>query len=257
MRRLSVATAEAGAQGAKRCGPGAVVSTEPEHPEDGQAGPGDVHGSSRAISRDELRAQFIDGLGGWTGMAVAAVPTVVFVVVNALAALQTAVIAAVLSSLILAGVRLARRQSPQQALSGLFGVLVAAVIAARTGQARGYFLFGIWTSFAYGAACLATVLARRPAAGLLWEFLDPTPPADGQPAAWYRRRVLLMAYTLATLAATVVFTARGLVQLTLFRRNDTGWLAVARIAMGYPLTLLAILFAVVVVRRARRRLVPR
>ena len=63
----------------------------------------------------------------------------------------------------------------QQALAGLFGVVVAAVIAARTGQARGYFLLGIWSSFIYAGVFVASMLARRPVVGLLWEFLDPTP----------------------------------------------------------------------------------
>jgi hypothetical protein len=44
------------------------------------------------------------------------------------------------------------------------------------------------------------------------------------------------------------------VQTALFRENATGWLAVARIAMGYPLYLLALGFAFWVVTRARRQL---
>ena len=51
---------------------------------------------------------------------------------------------------------------------------------------------------------------------------------------------------------TAVFAARAAVQLTLFARSDTGLLAVARIAMGYPLTALAGGFAFWIVRRARR-----
>jgi hypothetical protein len=44
------------------------------------------------------------------------------------------------------------------------------------------------------------------------------------------------------------------VQTALFREDATGWLAVARIAMGYPLFLLALTFALWVVTRARRQL---
>ena len=75
----------------------------------------------------------------------------------------------------LTGYRLVRRQSVQQALSGLFGVAIAALIAYRTGQARGYFLYGILTSFGYAAAFLVTLVIRRPVVGLVWEFLDPSP----------------------------------------------------------------------------------
>lgn len=214
--------------------------------------------------RAQMRQQMLDSLGGWTGMVITAIPTLVFVVVNSLSSLRNAVIAAVVSALALTGYRLSRHQPVQQALNGLAGVLIAALIAARTGQARGYFLLGIWSSFVYGGVFLASIAARRPLVGVVWEFLDPTPQddelagrepvEDREPTPWHRRRYLATAYLLATVAATGVFAARGLVQLSLFQHNSTGWLAVARIAMGYPLTVAAFGFAWYVVRRARTRL---
>jgi hypothetical protein len=204
--------------------------------------------------REQYRAQLLAGLGGWSGTVIAAIPTVVFVVVNTLAGLRPAIVAAVGSALLLTAYRLARRQSVQQALSGLLGVAIAVLIAARTGQARGYFLFGILTSFGYAAAFLVTLVIRRPAVGLVWEFLDPSPQDSTavEPVAWYRRRTLRRAYDLATVLAAFIFLARATVQLALYHRNDTGWLAVARIAMGYPLTIAAIGFGFWAVRRARR-----
>jgi hypothetical protein len=218
--------------------------------------------------REQMRQQMLDGFGGVSGMIVSAVPTLVFIIVNTVSTLRVAVVAAVASALALTGYRLARRQSVQQALSGLFGVLLAALIAGRTGQARGYFLVGIWSSVLYGAVFLISMLARRPLVGAIWEFLEPTPApaaapgsaapgsAAGGPAAppWYRRPHLARAYYLATAAATAVFAARAIVQGSLFEHNSTGWLAVTRIAMGYPLTIAAAGFGWFVVRRARRRL---
>lgn len=235
---------------------------------------------NRAEVREQMRQQMLAGFGGWTGMAISAAPTVVFVVVNTISSLRTAVIAALASALVLVLYRLARKQPIQQAANGLFGVVIAAAIAARTGQARGYFLIGIWSSFAYGAVFLGSMVVRRPLVGVIWEFLDPTPSNAPQPSTaagrggpdlvagtgslpgdhigagtpWYRRPVLARAYLLATAAATAIFALRGVVQLSLFRQNSTGWLAVARIAMGYPLTIAAIGFAWLVVRRARARL---
>jgi hypothetical protein len=203
--------------------------------------------------RESVRQQLIAGIGGWTGALITAVPTAVFVVVNVSTTLRWGIIAAVGSALLLTAYRLARKQSVQQSLSGLFGVAVAAVIAARTGQARGYFLFGIWTSFLYAVPFAVSIVLRRPLVGLLWEFLDPTPAADAEPP-WYRRRALLLAYTWATVAATCVFLARGIVQAALYHQNATGWLAFARIAMGYPLFVLAVGFSFWVVNRTRRRL---
>ena len=207
--------------------------------------------------RETYRKQMLDSIGGWTGTLIAAVPPVVFVAVNAAAGLRPAIYSAIGTALLLALYRMARKQSTQQAITGLFGVVIAALIAARTGQARGYFLLGIISSFAYGAAFLVSVLVRRPLVGLLWEFLDPTPQADepgeaGEP--WYRRRVLRNAYSLATLGGAAVFLARGIVQWALYKKDATGWLAFARIAMGYPLWILAVGYGFWVVRRARHRL---
>ena len=236
-------------------------------------------GPRSAALRENYREQMLASIGGWSGALITAIPTAVFVIVNVTASLRTAVIAAVGAAVLLAAYRLVRKQPVQQALSGLFGVVIAALIAARTGEARGFFLLGIWTSFVYAVPFAVSVLVRRPLVGLIWEFLDPTPaPAAAGPAArsaagsggepvaqpvaepvaepvaWYRRRPLLLAYTWATLAATAVFLARGIVQLTLYGDNATGWLAFARIAMGYPLFIAAVGFAFLVVTRARRRL---
>jgi hypothetical protein len=204
--------------------------------------------------RETYRQQLIDSIGGWTGTVIAAVPPVVFVVVNAVSGLRAAIIAAISSAVVLALYRLVRRQSIQQAITGLFGVVIAALIAARTGQARGYFLLGIWSSFVYGAVFAGSIVVRRPLVGLLWEFLDPSPSEEGEAPrpAWYRNRRLLRAYALATAGGALVFLSRGVVQLALYKKDATGWLAFARVAMGYPLWILAVGFAFWIVRRARQ-----
>jgi hypothetical protein len=222
------------------------------HPDD-KASPDTSEDESALDLRETFRQQMIASIGGWTGALITAIPTAVFIIVNVTAGLRTAIFAAVGTALLLTGYRLIRKQSTQQALSGLFGVLIASVIAARTGQARGYFLFGIWTSFAYAVPFAVSLVIRRPLVGLAWEFLDPTPSTDDDPP-WYRRRILLRAYMWATLAATLVFLSRGIVQAALYHRNSTGWLAFARIAMSYPLFLAAAGFSFLVVGRARRQI---
>lgn len=202
--------------------------------------------------RATYRKQMIDSIGGWSGTVITALPTVIFVIANTISGLKPAIIAAVATAVLLAGYRLVRKQSTQQAISGLFGVVIAALIAQRTGQARGYFLLGIWTSFVYAVPFAISIVVRRPLVGLLWEFLDPT-PADGD-TPWFRRRPLLLAYTYATAIGLVVFLARGIVQLTLYGQDATGWLAFARISMGYPLYIGAVGLAFWLVRRARKRL---
>ena len=134
----------------------------------------------------------------------------------------------------------------QQAVSGLFGVAIAAYIAHRTGTAKGFFLFGIWASFAYAALFLGSVLLRWPLVGVIWEYVE----AAG--SGWRRHRALMRAYSGLTLMWAAVFLARGLVQHYLYDANQTGWLAFARISMGYPVTLGALGLTLLVVRRIRR-----
>jgi hypothetical protein len=209
-------------------------------------------GGLRDNLRESYRTQLVASIGGWTGTLITAIPPVVFVIVNAIAGLRTAVITAISVGVLLAGYRLVRHQPTQQALSGLFAVVVASLIAARTGQARGYFLLGIWSSFAYAVPLAISIVVRRPLVGVLWEFLEPTPGGDATP--WHRRRGLLRAYVLATLVATVLFLSRGVVQLTLYRHDATGWLAFARVAMGYPLYIAAVGGCFWLVSRTRRRI---
>ncbi|HJQ00972.1 MAG TPA: DUF3159 domain-containing protein, partial [Jatrophihabitans sp.] len=71
---------------------------------------------------------------------------------------------------------------------------------------------------------------------------------------WYRVPVLRRAYDLASLAALAMFASRALVQLSLFRDNKTGWLAVTKIVMGFPLYLLVVAAVFAAVRRGRRQL---
>lgn len=222
--------------------------------------------------REKYRSQMMSSIGGWTGTVIATIPTVVFVAVNIGASLRTAVIAAVGSAVVLALYRLARRQSVLQAASGLVGVVIAAAIAARTGEARNFFLVGILLSFAYGAAFLISMLVRRPLVGLAWEFLDPISrhhptdadvdpadaPAEARPAEppWYRHRQLLRAYQWATLSGVVLFMTRGVVQLVLYSLDETTSLGIVKIVMGYPLWISAVIFSFWIVRRTRHKLYP-
>lgn len=205
----------------------------------------------REEMREKYRAQMLSSIGGWSGTVISALPTVVFVAVNSFAGLKPGVFAAVGVAAAAALYRLLRKESLQQAAGSLIGVVIAAAIASRTGQARDYFLVGILTSFLYAAVFAGSIAIRRPLVGVMWEFLDPT-PTDGRP--WRRIPSLLRAYDKATGAALLLFLSRAIVQTSLFQHNATGWLAVARIAMGYPLYILTLGYIFWVCRRAQRPL---
>lgn len=208
-------------------------------------------GGRRDELRDKYRTQMLASIGGWSGTVISALPTVVFVAVNSLAGLRPGVLAAIGVAAAAAVYRLLRKESLQQAGGSLFGVIIAAAIASRTGQARDYFLLGILTSFLYAAVFAGSIAIRRPLVGIIWEFLDPTDAAEG---SWRRERSLLRAYDKATVAALLLFLSRAVVQTSLFQHDATGWLAIARIAMGYPLYILTLGYIFWVCRRAQRAL---
>lgn len=188
----------------------------------------------------------LEQLGGVPGLISSSVPVLVFIIVNALSSLTPALWASIGSGLAITGWRLARREGVQPAVSGLLGVAVAAFIAHRTGSARGFFLYGIWTSALYSGGLLLSVVVRWPLVGVAWSVLN----SHGW--SWRRSREAVRAYDVATLAWAALFLARFVVQLWLYHSDETGWLAVARIAMGWPLTGAVLLLTVWVVRRGDR-----
>jgi len=189
-------------------------------------------------------------MGGVPGIVASTIPVAVFVVVNLVFALQPALVAALAAGVALAGWRVARRQPLQPAVSGLLGVGLAAFIAYRTGEARGFYLPGLIYSAVFGLAFLTSVIVRWPLAGVIWHGIN----GDGQ--GWRRDPRLLRAYTLASLLWTLVFAARLVVQGLLYSADEETWLGVARLAMGYPLVGVALLGTIWAVRRARRAPLP-
>lgn len=191
----------------------------------------------------------LDQLGGPSGVVYTTVPVVAFVTATAFVALPTAIGIAVGVGLGVTGLRLLRGERLMTALGGLFGVAAAGGVAAWTGSANDFFLIGIWAALAGAVVTLASLLVRRPLTGVVWNALH----GGGHP--WREDRPTLHAHDVATLAATAVFAARFAVKQWLYLADATGWLAFAKVAMGTPLTALALLVAVWAFRRSTKRLV--
>jgi hypothetical protein len=144
--------------------------------------------------------------------------------------------------------RLVRRESAQPAVSGLIGVVICALIAYLVGESKGYFLLGIWTSLLWAAVFGVSVVIRRPVVGYIWSWLH------GHDRGWRDVRRAVYAFDIATLTWVVVFGARFVVQRVLYDSDHTGWLVVARISMGWPLTAAAALVTFLAIRVAQRAL---
>ncbi|MGO9926283.1 MAG: DUF3159 domain-containing protein [Mycobacterium sp.] len=193
-------------------------------------------------SPERLLAQ----LGGVSGVIYSSLPVVTFVAVSSLSGLFPAIGSALgVAALVLLWC-LIRRASMQPALSGFAGVGVCALIAYLVGQSKGYFLLGIWMSLLWAVVFAASVLIRRPLAGYAWSW------ATGRDRGWRDAPRAVYAFDIASLCWTLVFGARFVVQLLLYDANRTGWLGVARIGMGWPLTVLAALATYAAIKAARR-----
>ena len=210
------------------------------------AGHSPEHDTDDRPRRDREFPTLLEQMGGVQGVVASTIPVVVFVAANFALGLQPALIAALAAGVAIAVWRIVRKQALQPAVSGLLAVGVAAFIAYRTGEARGFYLPGLLFSAACGLAFLVSVLVRWPLAGVVWHGIN------GQGQSWRSDPRLLRAYTFASILWTLVFAARVVVQGWLYTADEATWLGIARLAMGYPLVGLALLGTVWAVRRASR-----
>jgi hypothetical protein len=194
------------------------------------------------MSPDRLLAQ----AGGVSGLIYSSLPVVTFVVASSVSGLPAAIGSALGVAALVLLWRLVRRESLQPALSGFLGVGVCALIAYIVGQSKGYFLLGIWMSLLWAVVFAVSVLIRRPIVGYMWSW------ATGRDRGWRDVPRAVYAFDLATLGWVLVFAARFVVQRLLYDAGQTGWLGVARIGMGWPLTALAALLTYAAIKAAQR-----
>ena len=188
----------------------------------------------------------LDQMGGVSGLIYSALPVAVLVPVNTAFGLVPAISAAVGVALLILIWRLYRHDSLQPAVAGFIGVGISALIAWIVGASKGYFLLGIWTSLMWAAVFGLSVLIRRPAVGYVWSWVN------GHDRSWRKSRRAVLAFDLATLTWVAVFGARFAVQHHLSAADEPGWLGVARISMGWPLTAVAALVTYLAIRAAQR-----
>jgi len=196
--------------------------------------PGPVDHEPKKTPAQALLAQ----MGGISGLIYSALPVAVLVPVNTVYGLVPAIGAALGVAALILVWRLIRRDSVQPAVSGFIGVGISALIAWFVGASKGYFL--------WAAVFAISILIRRPVVGYVWSWVN------GHDRTWRTIRRAVLAFDLATLTWVVVFGARFVVQHRLYDMDKTGWLGVARIAMGWPLTAVAALATYLAIRTAQR-----
>ncbi|MDQ6649648.1 MAG: DUF3159 domain-containing protein [Actinomycetota bacterium] len=193
-----------------------------------------------------VRPALIEALGGRRGLLDSGLPALVFVAVNAALHLRAAIVAAVAVGVALVLLRLVRREPLQQALSGFFGLALAAFIAARTGRAEGFFLPGIVLNVLYAVGVLVSVAIGRPIVGVVIAAVE------GSGAQWRSDRRLRRAYARASLGWAAVYLVRAGVQAAFYLAHRPGWLAVTKLGLGWPVTIAAVALTLAYTRRVAR-----
>lgn len=179
------------------------------------------------------KKKVINALGGKRGILDSGLPALVFLIAfNVNRELITALYAAVITSALLALIRLMRRDTLQHVLSGFIGVAFCAFLAWKTGQAADFYLPGLIINVVYGSVYAILNLVGFPLLGLLLG------PILGENLAWRKVPARKRAYTRASWLWVALFVSRLLVQYPLYKSGNVNALGTARLAMGYPLFLL-------------------
>ena len=218
-----------------------------------------------------LRARLSGAIGGWRGALESALPTIAFVVVwTTRQDVRSAVVAAAVALVALAGLRLARRETLRYLGYAAVGVAVAAFFALRSGKAEDAFLPGMIQTGAFGLAMMVANLVRWPLFGFLIAAGDPElveasarlksagrrgAPQDEESEAraaadeaalkeaftgWRQHQGIVSVASRLGWVIVGLDAIRLLIMVPLYLSGQVAALGFAKIALGWPAYLLAV-----------------
>lgn len=173
---------------------------------------------------------FEKAFGGVRGVLESVLPVTVFSVVYGVTREVTpAAVASLVPAVVLAVWRLVAREPLTQAVGGVLGVGIGALIAVRTGQAQTFFLPSIIKNSAWGAGYLVSVLVRWPLVGVFLGFML------GEGTHWRQVPARYRAYVIATWLWVGMFAVRLAVQVPLYLADKPATLGAVNVGLGLPL----------------------
>ncbi|WP_225447260.1 DUF3159 domain-containing protein [Streptacidiphilus sp. PB12-B1b] len=203
------------------------------------------HGGGQG-GRPAVDTSLIDAFGGVRGMVDMTVPGFVFVVVFTVTKnLSVSSFSAFGVTLLLALVRVVRRETLKHAFGGVLGVGISAYIAMKSGKAQDFYLPSMIYGVALGVAYAVSALVRWPLIGV---FLGPL---LGENMTWRTQNPgRLAAYTKATWVWVALFALRAAILFPLYWAGNVTWLGVAKIGLGVPPWLVAIYLSWLILSKA-------
>lgn len=180
---------------------------------------------------NELLQEFRSVFSGRTNTVDTIVPPLLYALVDMLAGLLPATLAALVFALFLTVFRLVRKQSWYYALSGLILTLFAAGLAWFSQNAASFFLPDLLTSAALLAATLLSIWAKKPLAA--WS----SHLTRAWPKEWYWLPNICPAYTEVTWMWAAFIAARLIAQYYLYQQGDVSLLSWTSVLLGWPVTI--------------------
>lgn len=185
----------------------------------------------------EILEELTSVLSGKTLDAI--VPPLVFVIVNSMFGLTSAIIIALILSSTFAIFRLVRKQSGIYALFGTMGILLAGGFAYLADNATNYFLPGIVTNAFVLILTVITLILDKPLAAYASHL------TRGWKLDWFWRKDVKPAYREVTIMWSIFFLVRTIIQVTLFLSNNVDALVWANTIMGLPVTVTVLVLSYV------------
>jgi intracellular septation protein A len=125
--------------------------------------------------------------------------------------------------------RLIRRQAATQALVGLLGVVVSAVLALMSNKPEDNFVVGMVTNGVYGTVFLVSILVGWPIIGVVIGLVR----SEG--TTWRKNRHHKRVYMGVTAVWVGMFTLRLAIEYPLYLAGNVAGLATAKLILGLPL----------------------
>jgi hypothetical protein len=150
------------------------------------------------------------------------------------------------TALTLGVLRWSQGQSLKQVIRGLVALTVAVVFVVLSGEARAFFLPGMYVDAFYAVAFAGSVVVGRPLVGLAYAALFRTG------SAWRDDARVRGTFVIASLGWSGVYALRAGTQWVLYQQDQPVLMAITKITLGWPLTVVAIALTLAALRRAVR-----
>ncbi|WP_314176389.1 DUF3159 domain-containing protein [Streptomyces winkii] len=200
----------------ERAGTGSGTASESGTGADGEA----------AAPRAVTEAALFEAFGGFRGLVETTLPGLVFITIYTVNKdIHSAALTALAISAVLGISRLVRRDTVKHAFSGVFGVAFGVLFAMMTGNAKDFYLPGMFYTLGLAVAYIVTAAAGVPLLGLVLG------PVFKENLSWRKRNPgRKKAYTKASYAWGLILLGKSAVLFPLYLWGDTtrfGWVTVA------------------------------